>query len=139
LVALGQSDKQVKINIVDTITNILGNLIMIPIFGFMGAGYATMLFCCVTNPFIVWFLKKGGGRVKISQYHKHILAFVVCKILFLVIKPENIIIKFSLIVLFLIICTVALIVRRRDIYILSRELTSSSEKISEIQSKEIIR
>jgi O-antigen/teichoic acid export membrane protein len=115
LVALGQSDKPVKINLVDTITNVAGNLILIPYFGFMGAVYATIISRCATNPFNVWFLRKGGVKVQVSHYLKPMLVFGLCGFLFLIIKPENIIIKISIIGLFLVLCLVFSIIRRGDI------------------------
>jgi O-antigen/teichoic acid export membrane protein len=115
LVALGQSDKPVKINIVDTVTNVAGNLLLIPTYGFMGAVYATILSRCATNPFNVWFLRRGGVKVQISQYLKPLLVFMVCGVLFLIIKPETVIVKISFIVFFLFLCLIFSILRKGDI------------------------
>jgi len=115
LVAFGQSDKPVKINLVGTITNVVGNFVLIPIFGFMGAAYAALLSRCATNPLNVWFLKKAGVRVKVSQYLKPIFAFCVLAIILLLINPKSLIIKLFLIVLFLILCMISSIIRKKDI------------------------
>lgn len=125
LVALGQSDKPVKINIVDTVTNVIGNLVMIPYFGFMGAVYATLLSRCVTNPVNVWFLKKANVKVEVSQYLRPILAFCVCGILFQALKPESTIVKCSLIGLFLIICVVLSVIKNKDFALLAEAFRPS--------------
>ena len=129
LVALGQSDKPVKINMVDTITNVLGNLIMIPMFGIMGAAYATLFSRCATNPINVWFLKKAGVRIQISQYLKPILIFGICWILFLISKQETIIIKLSLILLFLILSMILSVIKKKDISNLFEGIKSSKTQV----------
>jgi O-antigen/teichoic acid export membrane protein len=134
LVALGQSDKPVKINIVDSTTNVIGNLIMIPMFGFMGAVYATLLSRCVTNPFIVWFLIKYGVKVKIYNYLKPLLALGICIVPSLIFGFENIIIKLFLIILFLCICIILSVIKKSDLSILLKVLSPSSKKIAEITS-----
>ena len=134
LVALGQSDKPVKINIVDSTTNIIGNLIMIPMFGFMGAVYATLLSRCATNPFIVWFLIKYGVKVKIYNYLKPLLALGICIVPSLIFGFENIIIKLFLIILFLCICIILSVIRKSDLSILLKVLSPSLKKVAEITS-----
>ena len=118
LVAVNQADKPVKINIVATITNVFGNLIMIPLYGVMGAVYATIISSCATNPFIIWFLKKANVKVEATQYIKPILAFGVCSVMFFIFKPESMMAKLFLIVLFLCICFILSVVRRNDFLIL---------------------
>ena len=115
LVALGQSDKPVKINSITTLANIIGNLIMIPRFGIMGAVYATMLSACVAIPINVWFLKKSGTRVDISKFFMGILGYSVFGILILLIKPEILVVKFALIILFVAFCFSLSIVTVKDI------------------------
>jgi len=134
LVALGQSDKPVKINIVDSTTNIIANLIMIPIFGFMGAVYATLLSRSATNPFIVWFLIRYGVKVKVFHYLKPILALGICMIPFLIFGFENIIIKLFLIILFLCICVSLSVIKKSDLTILLNVLSPSLKKTAETKS-----
>jgi len=130
LVALGQSDKPVKITSVDTVSNVVGNLIMIPIFGFMGAVYATLISRSATIPFYIWFLKKAGVKVEFSQYLKPILAFGALGIIFLLIKPESVIIKLSLLVLFLVICMFLSIIKKKDFSVLFEGIRASAHVIT---------
>jgi O-antigen/teichoic acid export membrane protein len=131
LVALGQSDKPVKINIVDSTTNVIGNLIMIPMFGFMGAVYATLLSRCATNPINAWFLIRAGVNVKISQYLKPFLAFGICVSPFLMFDLENVITKISLIILYLIICILLSIIKKSDISVLVKEVWTHKVSVVE--------
>jgi len=129
LVAFGQSDKPAKINLVNTITNVVGNVIMIPIFGFIGAAYAALISRCATNPLNVWFLKKAGIRVEISQYLKPIIVFGVPWFLFVFFKPENIIIKLSLLISFFIFCILLSIIKKKDISVLFEGIRPSAHAI----------
>jgi O-antigen/teichoic acid export membrane protein len=93
LVAFGQSDKPMKINIVDTVFNVVGNLLLIPRFGIMGAVFATLVSRAVTNPFIVYFLKKAGVEIHFSQYLKPILVYLFWAGAFLLFHPQNFFLK----------------------------------------------
>jgi O-antigen/teichoic acid export membrane protein len=68
LVALGQSDKPAKINVVDASFNVTLNLFLIPRFGIMGAVYATMISTFLTNPINVYFLNKTKIKVSLVNY-----------------------------------------------------------------------
>jgi O-antigen/teichoic acid export membrane protein len=68
LVALGYSDKPVKINSINAAVNIAGNLALISIMGFIGAAYASLLARTATNPVYVYFLWKNGLRVRVREY-----------------------------------------------------------------------
>lgn len=118
LVAFGRPDITLKIDLLYTVMNVIGNLIMIPIFGFIGAAYTKLISLSVSIPMLVWFLKKEGVRVEISQYVRPFMAFGILAIVFLLIRPESIIIKLSFLILFLIICMLLSIIKKKDISIL---------------------
>jgi stage V sporulation protein B len=88
LVALGQPDKPVKINIVETITNIIANLVLIPIYGLIGAAFATLLSRCITNPVNLYFLKKTEISVDVSQYIKPLIVCVSLIIVNIYLSPK---------------------------------------------------
>ncbi len=115
LVAYGQSDKPVKINVADMGMSVVGNLLMIPIFGFMGAVYAAILSRCATNPLNVFFLKKVRVGVRVSQYIKPFFAFTLCYSVFMLFKPVTIVVRLILIIMFLILCVVLSVIKIDDI------------------------
>jgi O-antigen/teichoic acid export membrane protein len=125
LVALGQPDKPVKVVFIDTVVNVIANIIMIPVFGFMGAAYASLLARSVATPFVVWFMKRGGIGIKISQFLKPLLAFGVLGILYLLIKPESLIIKISFVIFFLVSCLALSIIKKKDFLALFEGLKPS--------------
>lgn len=121
LVAIGQSDKPVKINIIDASTSIVANLVLIPFFGFIGAAYAVIISRCVTNPFIVYFLIKANVKVNVFHYLKPLFAYLVCVSLFLLIRNENAITKIVTILLFLILCVILSVIKREDLTFLKTQ------------------
>ncbi len=102
LVAMGQSDKPLKINIVWAVTNAAGNFVMIPMYGFMGAAYATLLSICLTHPLSVWYLKKSGLKVRISQYLKPMIIFLSCVAFYRVVPGDGLLVRAVMIILFLV-------------------------------------
>jgi O-antigen/teichoic acid export membrane protein len=107
---------------VDTATNIIGNLIMIPIYGFMGAVYATLIARVSTNPLNVYFLKRSGINVDIKKYLVPIFIFAVCFLVFLIVGAENIISKSCVIMLFLVLCFAASVIKHKDFNIILNAL-----------------
>lgn len=115
LVALGQSDKPVKINAVDVIIHIIGNLIMIPVWGFMGAVYSTLLARAATNPIYIFYLMKSGINVKPWVYLKPFIVFLVCSVPYIVLGDNSTYLKLCLIFFFLILSWSSSIVTKVDI------------------------
>lgn len=60
LVSAGFSATPMKVNSVACLVNIVGNLIMIPVFGFMGAVYALLLQNTVSQLMFGYYLAKAG-------------------------------------------------------------------------------
>lgn len=120
LVALGHSDKPAKINIVDTIINVIGNLLLIPKFGIMGAVYATLLARIATNPVNVFFLRRAGIKINVWAYLKPFLVFVICTSIFLMLKQLGNFIIYFVIALFVFLCMALSVVTKNDFEILIR-------------------
>lgn len=114
LVAFGQSDKPLKVNILDTATNVSANLIMIPILGFMGAVYATIISRSVASPLNIWFLRSTGLKVNLLQQIKIITIFVICWVLFNTITPKHLTITISFVFLYLILSFSFSIINKND-------------------------
>jgi O-antigen/teichoic acid export membrane protein len=138
LVALGQSDKPVKINIVDTITNVAGNLIMIPLFGFIGAVYAALISRCATNPFNFYFLRKAGIKIAADQYLKPVIVFLLCATLFYFLPLNTLMLKILLIALFLILCWAISAIRTDDFSNLFQILKTQQVPYKKINQTEFI-
>ena len=78
LVAAGHSRLPFIINIVDTVTTLTANLLLIPRYGVMGSAYAALISRVITNPVNVFFLKRNKIRVDVYCYIKPICVYLFC-------------------------------------------------------------
>ncbi len=74
LVSAGHSAIPVKVNVISSIINILGNIIMIPAFGFIGAVYSMILTNTSSQCFYYYNLIKNGFLPDLTQYLKPLVA-----------------------------------------------------------------
>jgi O-antigen/teichoic acid export membrane protein len=122
LVAYGQSDKPVKINIFAAATTVISNLILIPRLGFIGAAYTCILSRVITNPINVWYLNKQGLHVDVFQYLKPLGAFFICFLITLMLKPESVCLKLIHIVFFIIINIMMSVIGPEDIVLAKKHI-----------------
>jgi O-antigen/teichoic acid export membrane protein len=133
LVALGQSDKPVKVNIVRAGSSVLGNLIMIPWLGFMGAVYVTLISTCAATPINAWFLKKANVKVEISQCLRPMAVFIMCLSILWISQTDLLIIRFAIIFLYLVICFALAVVKKEDFNVILKTFTISKPSVSELE------
>jgi O-antigen/teichoic acid export membrane protein len=133
LVALGQSDKPVKVNILTTASSVIGNLTMIPLFGFMGSVYSRLLMTCAATPVNAWYLKKANVKVEVSQCLKPIAAFFLCLGLFFVSRTDFLVLRFIILLLYLTFCFVLGVVTREDFYAVLKTFTRSKPEVRPIE------
>jgi O-antigen/teichoic acid export membrane protein len=114
LVASGQPDKPVKINVINAVVNIVGNLIMIPIFGLLGAAYSVILGRLVTNPILVLFLRRSGIHLDTKQYLQPIFVFGCGAIIFLGSGITGMLFKILLVILTVGLCIKLSVIKYND-------------------------
>jgi len=122
LVSAGYPKLPVVINIADTSVNVLANLMLIPVMGVMGAACAALLARAVTNPLNVWFLKKSGINVMISEYLKPFAIFAVCLMIQLVVGSHNILFYLCIIGLYVVLSQLFSVVSLNEVRFILREL-----------------
>lgn len=121
LVAVGDSNKPAIINAVHTAVSLLGNLILIPIFGIVGAALASLAGSSATNPLNALFLRRRRVEVRVRDYLKPILVFGACLLLVLLLKPTTFLQKASVIPLFLLPCVLLSVITGEDLVALLGE------------------
>jgi O-antigen/teichoic acid export membrane protein len=124
LIALGESDKPVKINIVSAITNIAGNFVMIPFYGFVGAAYATILARVITNPIYILFVNKYGLKVNIVMLFTPIAILGVCAGMYIIFGYVGLVYKFTVIIIFIALCLKLSVIAWKDFSTLMKGMTS---------------
>ena len=121
LVAIGDSDKPAIVNVVHTAVSLLANLLLIPISGLVGAALANVAGNLVGSPLDVLFLRRRRVDVKIGDYLKPILIFGAYWLLILFLKPNTLLEKISIIVLFILTCVFLSVITIEDLAAISRE------------------
>jgi O-antigen/teichoic acid export membrane protein len=118
LVSAGYPDKPIRMSIVMSALVIVGNLVLIPVYGFMGAVYAACIANYVTNLTIsVWYLRGSGVRLSIGTFLKPVAICAFYWVIFAAINPEHVWLKVVIILLFVLSCLPFSIIRRRDLSI----------------------
>jgi O-antigen/teichoic acid export membrane protein len=115
LVAIGESDKPLIINIIRTIVNLVANLTLIPVLGTKGAALANIAANTLTGPLDVFFLRGKSVAAEILVWFKPIIIFMVCGSVFLFLKSSMWLYKPSVLVAFLGISGLFSVITRKDI------------------------
>jgi O-antigen/teichoic acid export membrane protein len=100
LTAAGYPGRSLGENITRATVNILADLLLIPVFGFIGPACATILAGYMANPVAVWLLRRSDITVTVSPYVKQTLLLMVCAAFFWWIQPVEISYKLSMAILF---------------------------------------
>lgn len=100
LIAIGQPDKPLYINILRAIVSLAGNLIILPIIGFKGAAIVYILGNLVALPIDVFFLRRKDLRPNFSNFFKLIIIFGLLSTLFLLSRANILVIKVIIAFLF---------------------------------------
>jgi O-antigen/teichoic acid export membrane protein len=102
LTALGYPMRSFTSNLFRSAVNVGGDLLLIPIAGFMGPVYATLVANYTSNPLSIWLLRRSGVEVQVLPYLKQTLILLLCVALFWWFQPIGLIYKLGLVTLFVV-------------------------------------
>lgn len=102
LTAAGYPGRSLGANAVREAFMFVTNLLLIPVVGFIGPGYAKVLAFYIANPISIWLLKRSNFNVNMTSFIKQTLLLLFSTALFWIFQPEAIILKIVIIVLFII-------------------------------------
>ncbi len=100
LVAVGESDKPAKINLVHVAVSLLSNWLFLPMLGIIGAGITEIAGPTVTNPLNYIFLIRKYPMHVLSSYLKPLVIFACWTALIFLIPVDNLVFKIVAFVLF---------------------------------------
>lgn len=123
LVCSGHPRLPVMINVVDAAVNVGANLVLVPMYGIMGAAYAALLARVATGPVNVWSLKRTGVRVDVSEILKPAGVLGACMVLYLAAGSDTLAARALVATLFLAGCAALAVVTPGDFKGLARGLT----------------
>jgi O-antigen/teichoic acid export membrane protein len=101
LTALGYPQRSLAENTMRTVLSILGNLLMIPPFGFVGSAIVKFIAYHTSNPFSLWLLKRSEISVKTTPYITQTIFLLLSAAFYWWVRPELILEKLAIILAFL--------------------------------------
>lgn len=113
LTSAGFPGRSLVATVTRTTLTVLADLLLIPLLSFVGPAYAILISCYVTNPLVVWLLRRSGIRVTVTPYVKQTVLLWLCAALFWWTQPAGFTYKIGIIVLFLVL-NIALSTISRD-------------------------
>jgi len=117
LVAVGDPQKPMIINIFNAIASWLGSILFIPAFGIIGAAIANTSGTALTYPPTIYFLRKKID-FKNAMYLKPAFLFCTWNLLVFLIKPDSFLLKIGFLGIFLVASVFLSIVTKADIVLL---------------------
>jgi O-antigen/teichoic acid export membrane protein len=102
LTAIGHPQRSLAENTVRTVLSVLGNLLLIPPFGFLGSAIVKFIAYHTSNPFSLWLLKRSEISVKITPYVTQSILLLLSAAFYWWVRPELITYKLAIILGFLI-------------------------------------
>jgi O-antigen/teichoic acid export membrane protein len=133
LIAAGHPKYLPIISTADTVPSVLANIILIPIFGFMGAVFAKLIANIAAFPVSVWGLYREKIAVRVGEYLKPMLFLMICLGIHVGFGLDRIAFKVLLIVLFLVLCVSFSVVTGRDAASLFRSLRFTIQRPASIK------
>lgn len=103
LTSAGYPGRSLVENTVRVIVIILGNIILIPRIGIAGAAFATLIANYIAVPLSIWLLGRSKIPVNVTMFIKTVFIFLVFAGLFWWFQPTYLIIKFAILLLYIII------------------------------------
>jgi O-antigen/teichoic acid export membrane protein len=98
LVAVGDSNKPVMINIAHTAITLASNLLFIPALGLVGAALATLVSAVPANLLNVFFLSRRDVKIRVLDYYKPFTLLGACAAIVFVLNPTHVLWKAAIFV-----------------------------------------
>jgi O-antigen/teichoic acid export membrane protein len=131
LVALGNTKATALINVAHCSISLICSLILIPLYGIIGAASATLAGYILVNPLYVWFLRRGKLDIKVWQYLKTVLIFIIFGILIVSLNSFDFVFKLAIIPFYFITCFLFSIVTFYDLNALWEEARTTYLKFTQ--------
>lgn len=121
LVAIGDSDKPLIVNVVRAIISLAGNIIFLPIAGFIGAALVSVVSNLLVIPLDMFFLWRRQLYMEFVEYLKPIAILAVFSLPFIGLETRTLSLKFFVFILYLPACFLLSVVTPHDLTLFYRE------------------
>ncbi len=114
LVAIGEPDKPLIVNIARGVISTLGNLLAIPGLGIIGAPLINILSNFIATPMDMFFLARRKFYVKPMEYIKPLIVFGTISAIFILLNSSSYLFKLGTICLFVFSCFMLSVITKAD-------------------------
>jgi O-antigen/teichoic acid export membrane protein len=132
LVAIGESDKPLIVNIARGVISIVGNLVAIPQLGIIAAPIVNLVSNITATPMDMFFLARKKYSVQISQYVKPLIIFGASSAIFYLFNSPSYLIKLGVIALFIIFCFMLSVITKEDFFVIIGEIKAKVHRNNKI-------
>ncbi len=122
LVAIGQSDKPLIVNLVRTTTSVIGNLLLIPGLGFVGAALANVTSNLVAIPLDLFFLHKRNMSMRAADYLKPVGVAATCALIVSILGLHHDLFKSAMLIGYLVGCILLSVITVADMAAIWKEI-----------------
>jgi len=129
LVAIGQSDKPLFVNLARTATSIASNLLLIPVLGMSGAALANVISNVIAIPINLLFLSRHRIFMSFADYVKPAGAFAACALIVLVLGPTHYLVKTTILIVYLVGCVLLSVITVADMSMVFAEIFAIVSRI----------
>ena len=128
LTAAGFPWRSLGQNALKVVLNILGDVLLIPLMGFIGSAFAQLISSYMQNPVSVWMLRRSSIRLTVTDYAKQTLLLWLCAVLFWWTQPDGFTYKLAIIALFLVLNAVLATISVDDLKLILPEVVTRRVK-----------
>lgn len=100
LTAAGYATRSLGGDLARTVLNVIGDLLLIPIFSFVGPAYATLAATYGTHPLMLWLLRRSDIHISVAPYLKQTALLLGGAALFWWLQPQLIVYKLAFVIAF---------------------------------------
>ena len=115
LIAAGHPGYMPLISLSDTVPSVIATVILIPLFGFMGAIAARLIANIVAAPVSIWGVRREKIGLRVSHFFKPMGFMVVCYGAAAVLGPESVLVRGAAVVAFLVLCAIFGVITSEDV------------------------
>lgn len=124
LTAAGYPGRSLGENLFRTILTILEDLLLIPVFGFMGPAFASLAAAYMSNPVAIWLLRRSGIPVVLAPYVKQTAFLLLGAALYWWILPAGLVYKIATVIAFVVINVALSTISRDDLSLVFPEMVT---------------
>jgi len=129
LVAIGESNKPLIVNAVRAVFSLAGNVIFLPLAGFVSAAFVSVASNLVAIPLDAFFLRRRKISSNFMEVLKPLVVLAVFSLIFFAFSASSLLLKWGLVLLYIPVCLLVAIVTRHDFSVIFKEAQNTCTRV----------